>query len=82
MVFIRLAILLQRIKSFLTSVLERMEKYFIAFPMDLMLHRFGILMIFRRLKSVGNSTTTPRDMVNNSDVKTVFTVLGKVLHAV
>ena len=31
----------------------------------------------RAVKSVGNSTTTPRDMVNNSDVKTVFTVLGE-----
>ncbi len=29
------------------------------------------------LKSIGNSTTTPRDMVNNSDVKMVFTVLGE-----
>ncbi|MCH5317072.1 MAG: DNA polymerase IV [Eubacterium sp.] len=29
------------------------------------------------VKSVGNSTTTPRDMVNNADVKTVFTVLGE-----
>ena len=27
------------------------------------------------LKSVGNSTTTPRDLVNNADVKTVFRVL-------
>ena len=27
------------------------------------------------LKSVGNSTTTPRDLVNNKDVKTVFRVL-------
>lgn len=31
----------------------------------------------RSLKSVGNSTTTPRDMVNNEDVKTVFTVLAE-----
>ncbi len=31
----------------------------------------------RSLKSVGNSTTTPRDMVNNDDVKTVFTVLAE-----
>lgn len=29
------------------------------------------------VKSIGNSTTTPRDMVNNNDVKTVFTVLGE-----
>lgn len=29
------------------------------------------------VKSVGNSTTTPRDMVNNEDVKTVFTVLSE-----
>lgn len=28
-----------------------------------------------RVKSVGNSTTTPRDLVNNKDVKTVFRVL-------
>ena len=27
------------------------------------------------VKSVGNSTTTPRDLVNNADVKTVFRVL-------
>lgn len=31
----------------------------------------------RAIKSVGNSTTTPRDMVNDDDVKTVFTVLGE-----
>lgn len=31
----------------------------------------------RAVKSVGNSTTTPRDMVNNDDVKTVFTVLAE-----
>lgn len=31
----------------------------------------------RTVKSVGNSTTTPRDMVNNEDVKTVFTVLAE-----
>lgn len=29
------------------------------------------------VKSVGNSTTTPRDMKNNDDVKTVFTVLAE-----
>ena len=29
------------------------------------------------LKSIGNSTTTPRDMVNDDDVKTVFTVLAE-----
>ncbi len=29
------------------------------------------------VKSIGNSTTTPRDMVNNDDVKTVLTVLGE-----
>ncbi|MCD7872159.1 MAG: DNA polymerase IV [Clostridiales bacterium] len=29
------------------------------------------------VKSIGNSTTTPRDMVNNEDVKTVFTVLAE-----
>lgn len=31
----------------------------------------------RAVKSVGNSTTTPRDMVTDEDVKTVFTVLGE-----
>lgn len=31
----------------------------------------------RVVKSVGNSTTTPRDMVNNEDVKAVVTVLGE-----
>ncbi len=31
----------------------------------------------RAIKSIGNSTTTPRDMVNNNDVKTVMTVLGE-----
>ncbi len=31
----------------------------------------------REIKSIGNSTTTPRDMVNDDDVKTVFTVLGE-----
>lgn len=29
------------------------------------------------LKSIGNSTTTPRDIVNDDDVKTVFTVLAE-----
>lgn len=29
------------------------------------------------LKSIGNSTTTPRDMVNDGDVKTVLTVLAE-----
>lgn len=29
------------------------------------------------LKSIGNSTTTPRDMMNDDDVKTVFTVLAE-----
>ena len=28
-----------------------------------------------QVKSVGNSTTTPRDLINNNDVKTVFRVL-------
>ncbi len=31
----------------------------------------------RAVKSIGNSTTTPRDMVNNDDVKAVVTVLGE-----
>ena len=31
----------------------------------------------RELKSIGNSTTTPRDLVNNDDVKVVFTVLAE-----
>lgn len=31
----------------------------------------------RAVKSVGNSTTTPRDMINDDDVKTVLTVLGE-----
>ncbi|MGN0524220.1 MAG: DNA polymerase IV [Eubacterium sp.] len=31
----------------------------------------------RDVKSVGNSTTTPRDLVNNDDVKTVFLVLSE-----
>jgi len=31
----------------------------------------------RAVKSVSNSTTTPRDMVNDDEVKTVFTVLGE-----
>lgn len=31
----------------------------------------------REIKSIGNSTTTPRDLVNNSDVKIVFTVLAE-----
>lgn len=31
----------------------------------------------RALKSIGNSTTTPRDMVNDDDVKSVITVLGE-----
>lgn len=31
----------------------------------------------REVKSVGNSTTTPRDLVNNDDVKVVFTVLAE-----
>lgn len=29
------------------------------------------------VKSVGNSTTTPRDLVNNNDIKTVFCVLSE-----
>lgn len=31
----------------------------------------------RDIKSIGNSTTTPRDLVNNDDVKIVFTVLAE-----
>ena len=31
----------------------------------------------RDIKSIGNSTTTPRDLVNDSDVKIVFTVLAE-----
>lgn len=31
----------------------------------------------RELKSIGNSTTTPRDLKNNNDVKIVFTVLAE-----
>lgn len=31
----------------------------------------------REIKSIGNSTTTPRDLVNNKDVKIVFTVLAE-----
>lgn len=31
----------------------------------------------RKVKSVGNSTTTPRDLVNNDDVKVVFTALAE-----
>lgn len=30
----------------------------------------------REIKSIGNSTTTPRDLINNDDVKVVFTVLA------
>lgn len=30
----------------------------------------------RDIKSIGNSTTTPRDLINNEDVKIVFTVLA------
>lgn len=33
------------------------------------------------VKSVGNSTTTPRDLVNNDDVKTVFRVLSESVAA-
>ena len=29
------------------------------------------------VKSVGNSTTTPRDLVDDTDVKVVFTVLAE-----
>lgn len=35
----------------------------------------------RDVKSVGNSTTTPRDLVNNDDVKTVFRVLSESVAA-
>lgn len=31
----------------------------------------------RDIKSIGNSTTTPRDLINNDDVKIVFTVLAE-----
>lgn len=31
----------------------------------------------REIKSIGNSTTTPRDLINNDDVKVVFTVLAE-----
>lgn len=31
----------------------------------------------REIKSIGNSTTTPRDLKNNNDVKVVFTVLAE-----
>lgn len=33
--------------------------------------------ISREIKSIGNSTTTPRDLVNNEDVRVVFTVLAE-----
>ena len=31
----------------------------------------------REIKSIGNSTTTPRDLLNNSDAKVVFTILAE-----
>ncbi len=31
----------------------------------------------REIKSIGNSTTTPRDLINNDDVKVVFTTLAE-----
>lgn len=31
----------------------------------------------REIKSIGNSTTAPRDLINNTDVKIVFTVLAE-----
>ena len=33
--------------------------------------------IERDIKSIGNATTTPRDLVNNNDVKIIFTVLAE-----
>ena len=33
--------------------------------------------IERDIKSIGNATTTPRDLVNNNDVKMIFTVLAE-----
>lgn len=51
-----------------------------------MLHRFASgednspvrhMELSREIKSIGNSTTTPRDLINNEDVKVVFTVLAE-----
>lgn len=33
--------------------------------------------ILRDIKSIGNSTTTPRDLIDNKDVKIIFTVLAE-----
>ena len=50
------------------------------------LHRFAIgeddspVALFNetsQIKSIGNSTTTPRDLVNDEDVKVIFTVLAE-----
>lgn len=51
-----------------------------------MLHRFACgedksavrhMDLSREIKSIGNSTTTPRDLINDDDVKVVFTVLAE-----
>lgn len=51
-----------------------------------MLHRFACgedtdavrhMDLSREIKSIGNSTTTPRDLINNDDIKIVFTVLAE-----
>ncbi len=64
-------------KSFLTSVFGKNGEILYSFSNGLDATPVRHIDDIQAVKSVGNSTTTPRDMVNNSDVKTVFTVLGE-----
>ncbi len=61
--------------EFLRSILgkngEMLHRYANGLDASHVCHKDEI----RDIKSVGNSTTTPRDLVNDEDVKTVFTVL-------
>lgn len=61
--------------EFLRSILgkngEMLHRYANGLDVSRVCHKDEI----RDIKSVGNSTTTPRDLVNDEDVKTVFTVL-------
>lgn len=61
--------------EFLRSILgkngEMLHRYANGLDVSRVCHKDEI----RDIKSVGNSTTAPRDLVNDEDVKTVFTVL-------
>lgn len=63
--------------SFLHAVFGKNGDTLHAFANGLDVSPVRRMDVSRAVKSVGNSTTTPRDLVNDTDVKVVFTVLAE-----